>query len=121
MDKNVNKVETKEKVFLTHKPTGITVVCQTERTSLANRETSDGYTAYQNYTTKKCARRKKRLPGKESSSGGHRRPQCQDPERIIFPQGRVTDHRIGLTVYNLNDAERRPAGISRRPAIFRER
>lgn len=96
---NVNKVETK--VFLTHIPTGTVVVCQTERTQLGNREK-----AMQMLRTKLY---EEQVRKQEEEIARHRKSLVLTGDRSAkirtynFPQGRVTDHRIGLTVYNLSD------------------
>lgn len=96
---NVNKVETK--VLLTHLPTGTVVVCQTERTQLGNREK-----AMQMLRTKLY---EEQVRKQEEEIARHRKSLVSSGDRSAkirtynFPQGRITDHRIGLTLYNLQD------------------
>ena len=96
---NVNKVETK--VMLTHIPTGTVVTCQTERTQLGNREK-----AMQMLRTRLYEEQVRR---QEEEISRHRKSLVSTGDRSAkirtynFPQGRVTDHRIGLTLYNLQD------------------
>jgi peptide chain release factor 1 len=95
---NVNKVETK--VMLTHIPTGTVVICQTERTQLGNREKAMQMLRTRLYEEQvrkqeeEIARQRKSLV-----STGDRSAKIRT---YNFPQGRVTDHRIGLTLYNLD-------------------
>jgi len=96
---NVNKVETK--VILTHIPTGTVVTCQTERTQLGNREK-----AMQMLRTKLY---EEQVRKQEDEISRHRKSLVSTGDRSAkirtynFPQGRVTDHRIGLTLYNLQE------------------
>ncbi|HJT72854.1 MAG TPA: peptide chain release factor 1 [Chitinophaga sp.] len=95
---NVNKVETK--VMLTHIPTGTVVVCQTERSQLGNREK-----AMQMLRTRLY---EEQVRKQEDEIARHRKSLISTGDRSAkirtynFPQGRVTDHRIGMTVYNLD-------------------
>lgn len=95
---NVNKVETK--VMLTHIPTGTVVICQTERTQLGNREK-----AMQMMRTKLY---EEQVRKQEEEISRHRKSLVSSGDRSAkirtynYPQGRVTDHRINLTSYNLD-------------------
>ena len=95
---HVNK--TSSAVRLIHKPSGIVVACQEERSQLQNREKCMRMLASKLYEIEQ-----ERI---ETEHGGLRRSQVgtgMRNERIRtynFPQGRVTDHRIGLTLYKID-------------------
>ena len=95
---HVNK--TSSAVRLIHKPSGIVVACQEERSQVQNREKCMRMLASKLYEMEQ-----EKL---ESEVTGMRRSQVgtgMRNERIRtynFPQGRVTDHRVGLTLYKID-------------------
>lgn len=96
---HVNKTESC--IRLTHIPTGIVVLCQDERSQTKNREKamrvlkSRLYDYYQSQYDKEYSENRRSQVGTGDRS-----------ERIRtynFPQGRVTDHRIGLTLHSIDN------------------
>ena len=95
---HVNK--TSSAVRLIHRPSGIVVACQEERSQLQNREKCMRMLASKLYEIEQ--------EKQTSAVTGMRRSQVgtgMRNERIRtynFPQGRVTDHRVGLTLYRID-------------------
>ncbi|HLR33371.1 MAG TPA: peptide chain release factor-like protein, partial [Fodinibius sp.] len=93
--------KTDSAIRITHEPTGVVVECQQERSQHQNKEKAMKMLRSKLYEKEEEKLRKERDKERKSQiSTGDRSAKIRT---YNFPQSRVTDHRINLTLYNLED------------------
>ncbi len=94
---NVQKNSTA--VRLTHKPSGIVITCQDERSQLQNKLRALGILRARLYEMEEAKRQAEEEANRRSQVGSGDR--SEKIRTYNYPQNRVTDHRVGLSSYNL--------------------